>query len=837
MVQRKMDNRISQALVKLFERHRIVFWYDPEKELRNEFEALAISDIEKIEIDNNEFGLKYRLLRQEPEQKFLLYCEGPQPDDIDNWLLDVLLAHGQFRTDRAGLWLSELGLGIGFTDLIVGHEEFFRAERRLKALKRMLRPEDSRTKIRLKMLAVCAGSDPAISSILENLLDELAEEKNDKTGLIRRCSLDGFLWQQLERHYGYVSPEPGIMDFALHLFKSCYFSQLTGGGSLTADALVFLKRWKDSRRFEQGFEKLSTRCAEMLDIEKDLEQRDFRELLEIDYFRLVDQKIISDLVKEVAGRTASFKDVAAWIDERRRGHWYRDFKDLYEAISQAAIFRETLDSAVLEMAGMEEGIRKYSTSWYMLDQIYRKFIFHVCKAGQASITGELMAMVEDFYANNFMLSVNDRWQACIDKIDRWNVPGVLLQKDFYKSCILPFIKKRKKVCIIISDALRFEIGQELTRIVRQEDRFSAQIEPALSMLPSYTQLGMAALLPNRELAMDESGNGAVLVDGKSSQGLDNRRKIIQDGVPCRATALKAEEFMGMKKTECRRLVKDHDIIYIFHNRIDATGDKRESEDRVFEAAEETLRGLLKLLKKLAGANVSNMAVTADHGFIYQHKPIDESDFSGAVPEGKEILYQDRRFIIGRGLREVPGLKKFSSSMLGLSGSLEVLIPKSINRLRLKGSGSRFVHGGAALQEVVIPVIRINKKRKSDVGYVDVEILRDGKSVITSAQFAVILYQVQPVSDKILPRTLRAGIYNQDGKLISDRHELAFDSASDNSREREKKVRFLLTREADEANGREVILKLEERLPGTSHYKEYKSATYVMRRSFTSDFDF
>ena len=31
--------------------------------------------------------------------------------------------------------------------------------------------------------------------------------------------------------------------------------------------------------------------------------------------------------------------------------------------------------------------------------------------------------------------------------------------------------------------------------------------------------------------------------------------------------------------------------------------------------------------------------------------------------------------------------------------------------------------------------------------------------------------------------------------------------------------------------------LDEKVPGTSHYKEYKSLTYVMRRSFTSDFDF
>ena len=39
------------------------------------------------------------------------------------------------------------------------------------------------------------------------------------------------------------------------------------------------------------------------------------------------------------------------------------------------------------------------------------------------------------------------------------------------------------------------------------------------------------------------------------------------------------------------------------------------------------------------------------------------------------------------------------------------------------------------------------------------------------------------------------------------------------------VRFVLSRKADEANGQEVILRLEEKHAGTSHYKEYKSLRY------------
>ena len=89
-----MDSKITQALTKEFEKHRIVFWYDDNHELRADFEAFQLDGIEKIELKNNEFGVKYRILREQPDQKFLLYQASPQPDYLDNWLLDVLLAQG-----------------------------------------------------------------------------------------------------------------------------------------------------------------------------------------------------------------------------------------------------------------------------------------------------------------------------------------------------------------------------------------------------------------------------------------------------------------------------------------------------------------------------------------------------------------------------------------------------------------------------------------------------------------------------------------------------------------------------------------------------------------------
>jgi len=829
--------QIQAALTRLFQKHRIVFWYDAKNELRDDFEALSLPGIEKIEISNNEYRIKYRLLREEAEQKFLLYRKGPQPSDLDNWLLDVQLAHGEFRTDQVAIWLSELDLGLEFTDVVQSHAEFFQAIKRKEALKKLLNADDTTGQIRVKMLGVCTGSEPRMDAVVENLLQELADGRDDKIKLVDRCSLDGFLWDQMTRCYGYKSDEPGIGDFAIELFKSCYAMGTDGQVKLTGDALVFLKRWKDSRQFEGGFETLSGECAEVLGIEQDLAKLDFRELIDLDYFRLIDQKIISDLVRAVASRTVSSGDVSVWVRQRRQGHWYSECRHLYEAVDYAAQFIYALGEAKLEMNSLAEGVQRYSRFWYQLDQLYRKFTYHMRMSGQASLMGSLADQVENLYSNNYLLKLGDHFQTFVDEASKWEAFPVRKQKAFFEDWVRPFLRKDNKVCVIISDAMRYEIGDELLSLIRQEDRYSAELEPVLSILPSYTQLGMAALLPNKELAIADNDTGTVLVDGQSSQGTANRIKILGKAISQRATACKADELMAMKGDDCRALVRDHDVIYIYHNRIDATGDKRESEERVFEAVEETLQDLVRLIKKLTGANANNLLVTSDHGFIYQNRAIDESDFSGVDAEGDQILFRDRRFVLGKGLVDASGLHKFTPEQLGLAGEVEVQIPKSINRLRLKGSGSRYVHGGASLQEVVIPVLKINKKRQSDVTAVEVDILRGASSIISSGQLAVTMYQAGPVTDKIQPRVLRAGIYTEAGDLISDSHELTFDLSSDNPRERELQVRFVLTRKADEANGQEVVLRLTEQHAGTSHYKEYKSLRYIMRRSFTSDFDF
>lgn len=833
-----MSDRISTTLARLFEDHRVVFWYDPDYEMRDDFDGIEIKGVTKAEIKNNEFALKYRILRKESSSKFLLFKAGPQPSMQDNWLLDLELATSVFKADQAAIWLSELGWPMKFEDLVRDHLEFYRSKARVDTLKHLVQPSDTQKMVRLRMLAVCVGADGGLDTIVEALLGQLSEEKDEYAKLLSRCGLNDFLWKQIAVQYDYQPTSPDLEDFAITLFQSAYRLALGEDGPLNAEALLMFRRWKNNRHWAEAFEALSERYKDLLKITEDLAERDFQTMVGIDHFEEVDRHIIRQIVHASATQSVSAPDVLRWVRERKQSHWYSRYEDIYQAIAYGTEFQQALAEINLGMTTPSEGFQRYVSSWYKLDQLYRKFIYHMQKSGQASLLSELYSTVENLYTTRFVLALNDAWQDQVSKLADWKIDGFERQQDFYQSKAAEYRRKDQKVVVVISDALRFEVAEECLRRIRALNRFDAELKPLVSALPSYTQLGMASLLPNKDLSLNEDGSSGVISFGESTQGLAAREKILANGrAGDRVKAIKSDDIMNMKADDGKELFRDHDIVYVYHNRIDAIGDKIQTEEQLPEAVEDTIDDLTKLVRKLTTSNFTNILITADHGFLYQQRALDETDFSMAVPEGEEILFRNRRFVIGRYLSDVSGMKRFTSKQLGLAGDLDVLIPNSINRLRVKGSGSRFVHGGASLQEIVVPVLRVGKQREADIKQVEVQIIVSGKSLITSGQTAVIFYQAEAVSEKIQSRELVAGIFATDGTLISDEFTLQFDFALDNAREREMPRKFLLSRGADQYNNQTVLLKLRERVGKTSHFQDYAVHHFQLRRGITTDFDF
>ncbi len=178
------------------------------------------------------------------------------------------------------------------------------------------------------MLAVCAGAEPRLDEILEALLDELAAGKDDKIALVQRCGLDGLLWEQVERAYGYASAAPGVRDFAIELFKSCYAAGLGEPAPLNTDALVFLQPLEGQRAPPGGLRDAVGRLRRRSwASSSDLQSRDYRRAgWTLDLFELIDQKILSDLARDVADRTLTAAACEQIIRRRRQSHWYDRYR-------------------------------------------------------------------------------------------------------------------------------------------------------------------------------------------------------------------------------------------------------------------------------------------------------------------------------------------------------------------------------------------------------------------------------------------------------------------------------------------------------------------------------
>ena len=59
-------NKIEEALNKLFEKHRVIFWYDEKAELVEQYQELNFPEVKKIHVQGNEFEVKHLINKQAP---------------------------------------------------------------------------------------------------------------------------------------------------------------------------------------------------------------------------------------------------------------------------------------------------------------------------------------------------------------------------------------------------------------------------------------------------------------------------------------------------------------------------------------------------------------------------------------------------------------------------------------------------------------------------------------------------------------------------------------------------------------------------------------------------
>lgn len=824
---------VADHLAARFEDARVVMWHDADGSYAKDVETYAPAGVVTVRIENNEFALKHRLLREERDAKFLLYRTGTSPEGVNNWLLDLELASAPvFTTDRSAL----MGTTLGIADAVVAtlldeHSAFFSDDKLVEQLKTLLAPTDDLIVARAKMCAVLLGQKQhSFSELTRTLLVQYADERSDAFTKLEKHHLAGFHWDGARAIYGYASEAPSVAGFALWMFRCASEGFDSASSPRARNLAIDFRSFRDSKKSSDAMKMIARKAENDLAYQGTTTKLSLETLLGTDVFEAAEREVIRRLIDGVASQTSSTREVLDTINARRRdSFWFDDYASLYECIAGAAELLTSIRSTKLNINSFSGGLTRYRDEWFRIDQLYRATVHAYEQAAYKQPLEALIDRIDAAYVTDFLSPLGIAWQQQVDIVDRWRTPALSSQASFYEKYIDSLTRGgHKKAVVVISDALRYEVAEELTTKIQGENKFTASIDAMLGVLPSYTQLGMASLLPHSTLGHSPEGD-PVLVDGEKSNGTANRNKLL---AAVGGAAIQAKEFVALKPGARRDLYAAHQVLYVYHDTIDATGDKAASEHRTFNAAADAITELIDVVKKLANANATNIFVTADHGFLYQRAKLEDQFKLTAKPHGDEIVVATRRYVLGRGLKTHPAFKTFTSPQLGLDSDLEVQIANSIHRIPQPGAGFQFVHGGASLQEVVVPVVQINKKRNDTVEPVNVDIHPESDR-ITTGQVVVKLYQSTRVEPTRPARRLRAGLYFND-QLISNEPELIFDATSVEGRDRFQTVTLLLSKEADAANGHTVEFRLSEPTDSADYWKTYKTAPYAVKRAFAND---
>jgi uncharacterized protein (TIGR02687 family) len=445
-------------------------------------------------------------------------------------------------------------------------------------------------------------------------------------------------------------------------------------------------------------------------------------------------------------------------------------------------------------ASAEAGLSAYQRELFRFDQLYRYFHFAadaVEPMGWA-VLHELRSRIEDIYTGWFLPQLGAAWDKVVEGesglLSNWTVAGMPNQHRFFDTQVAPLIDAgTKRVFVVISDAFRFEAAEELVLDLNSRSRFKASLSAQLGVLPSYTALGMAALLPHQTLAYKTNSNLDVLADGLPVSNLEQRNALLgrYDGL-----AIKSDELLALGKDKGRALVRDRRVIYVYHDHIDALGDKQTTEGLTFKAVDEALAQISQIVGFIINSlNGSTVLVTADHGFIYQEAPLVSADKSALDTQPEGTLKAKKRYLLGQGIGKLSrawcGNTAVTAGTLP-EASLDFWVPKGASRFHFSG-GARFVHGSAMPQEIVVPVITVRESEsdKEKTRAVEFSLLGASNKVVTNTQRFEFI-QTEAVSERVLPRTVIVAL--RDGERpISNEQTLTFDSTSQLLDERKKSV--------------------------------------------------
>jgi hypothetical protein len=428
----------------------------------------------------------------------------------------------------------------------------------------------------------------------------------------------------------------------------------------------------------------------------------------IDTFRFEERTVLAHCGELIADK--KFNQAIDIITTREHCFWLdRDVgrKAQWEACRRMAELGSlgvAVRAAVNKAAGdANTWIDAYASKdgWFRLDQAQRRV-----EAWVANLDDEPderpLSVVRGVYEEACRAMADGFTKALIAA--KWMVSASLHQTRIYGEVVS---EQPKPVAYFFVDAMRFEMGVELAE--RLPKAVEVSVRPAVCALPSITPVGMAALQPVSSSSfsvVEQAGKLGARIDGVFLPDLTARKKFAASRVP-KLVDVALDELLSLQPSRLAKKIDGAQVVIVRSQEIDHAGEHgftfqaRQVMDTVID-------NLARAIRKLAAAGIEHFVLTADHGHLFFPSDRDESMRIDA-PGGNEIDLH-RRCWIGHGGATPAGCVRVTASALGYDSDLDFVFPLGIGVFKA-GGDLAFHHGGASLQEMVIPVVTVRMKAR------------------------------------------------------------------------------------------------------------------------------
>lgn len=816
------------------ESRKLVFWYDEKGEFADEIDDICLDNAKVYLLKpDNQFYTKYFLEKVDTATNYLVYAPFPKPPVTENHLEDTLLYSKRFYADRASLLAADLGIEEKYKPIIQKHIKYFSEKNRIQRFYDLEIENFNEENIQIGIMsAICRTRTNSFEEVLRVLLMDDTLEDNQYIRDFEKYDLLDSFWKYCEQQLGFSSVNPTLEKLLITMFVTYAArhvnTELPQGWQnfisyKSGNIIAFMDNLMNNVLYRDKYDELSAYVARVLDVAGVFERMEPERLVDCDSFAVIDVILIRWMMERLLAEDMIAKlddhNIIELCEMRGKMHFggkygviYRMLHSAYWVISKANY--EAPD-------GFKKIVDWYQASDCLTDTNYREFYMNYDKLEDKDGFQNLRELVENIYTNEYLGKLLPKWNEGLAEQDALSV--LPLQREFFNK----YVKNNKeRTVVIISDGMRYEVGRELYAKLSDNPKSKVSIQAVLSVLPSYTRLGMEALLPHKKLELTDDFK--ELVDGKYAVDLATRQQVLQEYVPD-SCCVKYDDIKDYTGMALREIFKGKQIIYVYHDVIDNTGENNENE--VFWACSKAVAEIEAFITRVAsGANTYRFIITSDHGFIYKRDSVTESDKVSVAEEPDKL--KKRRYIVAKESVACDGICNMNLGyLLGNEDDKIVSYSCSTNVFKSRGNaGLNYVHGGSSPQEMLIPVIDIKMDRgavvKTTVQIALVSLIKKITNLVTTLDFI----QSEPVGETVKEATYKLYFKSDDNETISNENIYVADKRDEDVQKRLFRMRFTFKNKKYDQNRRYYLVAYD-----MSNEVEVFRHEVIMDVAFADDF--